>query len=119
VADPESSRAFKNVEALYEELGESQALWAVMTYPEYRDDKNIERFFESGVTEIKLQLQRLRQLKIQVEPGVCLDFGCGVGRLTNALAPHFEKVIGVDVSSSMIKKAEEIKKYENVAFQLN
>jgi hypothetical protein len=33
---------------LYENLGEEQALWAVMNYPEYRNDENIDKFFESG-----------------------------------------------------------------------
>ena len=38
--------------------------------------------------------------------GTALDFGCGVGRLTHALAPHFERTYGVDVSSTMIEQAQ-------------
>lgn len=113
------SQAFRNVEALYEELGEEQALWAVLTYPEYRDDENVTQFFETGVTEIEKQMKLLKQLKIRVERGACLDFGCGVGRLSNALAPYFNEVTGIDVSSSMIRKAEEIRKYENITYLVN
>ncbi|MDQ2699827.1 MAG: class I SAM-dependent methyltransferase, partial [Actinomycetota bacterium] len=36
-----------------------------------------------------------------------LDFGCGVGRLTFALANEFERVDGVDISAPMIEKAAE------------
>src|SRR5438445_9101994 len=32
---------------------------------------------------------------IEVRREAALDFGCGVGRLTQALAPHFARVVGV------------------------
>jgi trans-aconitate methyltransferase len=35
-----------------------------------------------------------------------LDFGCGVGRLTYALAPHFLECVGVDISAEMVRQAE-------------
>jgi SAM-dependent methyltransferase len=34
-----------------------------------------------------------------------LDFGCGIGRLTHALAEHFDQVYGVDISPGMIELA--------------
>jgi SAM-dependent methyltransferase len=37
-----------------------------------------------------------------------LDFGCGLGRLTQALAEHFEHVIGVDIAPSMIRQARDL-----------
>ena len=104
---------------MYENLGEEQALWAVMTYPEYRIDESIDKFFESGESEIDLQTKRLADLKIEYSTGSCLDFGCGGRRLTNAWAPHFENVTGVDISSTMIANANEIKRHENVTFLLN
>ena len=113
------SKAFQNVEALYENLGDEQALWAVMTYPEYRNDENVDKFFDSGREEIELQLKKLEELSIDYLKGKCLDFGCGVGRLTHALGRYFQNAIGVDVSSTMIQKAEEIKKQDNVSFILN
>lgn len=111
--------AFEKVESLYEGLGEKQALWAVMTYPEYKDDKNLEEFFETGVAEIKLQMDRLNSLGITVQHGSCLDFGCGVGRLTNALGAYFSEATGVDVSSTMVEKANQLKKLDHVKFVLN
>ncbi len=37
--------------------------------------------------------------------GVCLEIGCGAGRLTRALAADFEHVHGVDVAPGMLAKA--------------
>jgi ubiquinone/menaquinone biosynthesis C-methylase UbiE len=37
-----------------------------------------------------------------------LDFGCGLGRLTRALAPHFGRTIGLDVAPTMIEEAREL-----------
>lgn len=35
-----------------------------------------------------------------------LDFACGTGRITRLAIPHFERVVGVDVSEAMLKNAE-------------
>ena len=37
-----------------------------------------------------------------------LDFGCGVGRLSQPLAAHFDRVVGVDISAEMIRLANDI-----------
>lgn len=37
--------------------------------------------------------------------GSLLDLGCGIGRMTALLAPHFGEVVGVDVSEVMIREA--------------
>ncbi len=118
-AEEKQSSAFKAVETLYEDLGENQAFWAVMTYPEYLDDQNEDAFFESGREEIQTQISRLSELDFEFQKGRCLDFGCGVGRLTNALAEHFKEAVGVDVSSTMIERAKQIRRRGNTQFVLN
>jgi len=50
-------------------------------------------------------MARLSNLGITLTHGKALDFGCGVGRLTQALAAHFSEVHGVDISSSMVDRA--------------
>ncbi|WP_158746645.1 class I SAM-dependent methyltransferase [Acidisphaera sp. L21] len=34
-----------------------------------------------------------------------LDFGCGIGRIAEALAPHCHSILGLDVSPGMISEA--------------
>jgi ubiquinone/menaquinone biosynthesis C-methylase UbiE len=45
-----------------------------------------------------------------------LDFGCGIGRLTQALAPFFKNTHGVDISSSMIEQADKHNQFKNSCF---
>jgi ubiquinone/menaquinone biosynthesis C-methylase UbiE len=35
-----------------------------------------------------------------------LDFGCGLGRMTRALAAHFEECVGLAISEDMVRGAE-------------
>ncbi len=49
-----------------------------------------------------------------------LDFGCGVGRCTRALAKNFKQCYGVDVSENMIAKANELNgSISNCTFTVN
>jgi 2-polyprenyl-3-methyl-5-hydroxy-6-metoxy-1,4-benzoquinol methylase len=48
-----------------------------------------------------------------------LDFGCGVGRLSQALAEHYDRVDGVDLAPSMIKQAAAFNQYgDRVQYRL-
>lgn len=66
-------------------------------------------------------LQYLDAQSIVVDQaGPALDFGCGVGRLTRALARHFESCTGVDIAPGMIRLARELNKKESGChFHLN
>ena len=64
-----------------------------------------EEFFETGHAHVGKLLRILRELDVSFAPGACLDFGCGVGRLTIPLSGQFERTVGVDVAKSMISRA--------------
>jgi ubiquinone/menaquinone biosynthesis C-methylase UbiE len=52
--------------------------------------------------------------------GRALDFGCGVGRLTQPLAAYYDEVFGVDIAPSMIDKADELNRHgERCRYVLN
>ncbi len=55
--------------------------------------------------EIDAMLRYAESIQPLHEKKCALDFGCGVGRLTQALAAHFERVCGVDISPAMIQHA--------------
>ena len=48
---------------------------------------------------------------------VAVDVGCGSGQSTRPLAPHFEKVIGIDVSEAQIAAARQTDNPSNVEYR--
>ena len=48
--------------------------------------------------------------------GAALDFGCGVGRLTQAMARRFAASVGVDISEEMVRKAETLNRYAHCSY---
>jgi SAM-dependent methyltransferase len=103
---------FKRLGENWEELGRRAPLWAILSLPEKRNKKwNISEFFESGEREIAGVLEYVESLDILQSRRRVLDFGCGVGRLTQALCRHFDECCGVDIAPSMIQLAEEYNSY--------
>ena len=50
--------------------------------------------------------------------GVCVEVGCGPGRMTGALAERFDRVLAVDVSPAMLDLARRNVTTPNVEFRL-
>lgn len=91
----------------WEGLAQKDALWAILTDPSKKQGKWDEaEFFETGETEINTILGHLKQHNWIPMGNTALDFGCGVGRLSRALVPFFQRIVGVDVSQTMIEKAK-------------
>lgn len=90
-------------------LGTADPLWAVRVDPAKRrggwDD---DEFRADGVAEVDASMARLAELGIAPPRGHALDFGCGAGRLTGALARHFTEVVGVDISAPMLAEARRL-----------
>ena len=47
--------------------------------------------------------------------GIAIDFGYGVGRLTQPLASRFDLAIGIDISPTMIEAAVKLNRFGNKA----
>ncbi len=113
-------KAFRENEQLYEKFGKEDPFWAVLTQKQYKGtDIDLEKFFATGRNDISYHLEKIEEINLSLSKHKCLDFGCGVGRLSNALAEYFEQVYALDVSSSMIEKAESLRKHGNIEFVLN
>ncbi len=103
-------------------LGAAEPLWAVCVDPTKRgggwDDTE---FLTSGRREVNAAMQRLDDLGILPRRRErALDFGCGAGRLSNALAAHFDAVTGVDISAPMLAEAQRLDRSGGrVTFWLN
>lgn len=87
-------------------LGEADPLWAVCVDPARRGGRwEIPDFLASGQAEIAGALALLDRLGLCRSRETALDFGCGAGRLTGALADRFASVTGVDISAPMLDRA--------------
>jgi ubiquinone/menaquinone biosynthesis C-methylase UbiE len=63
-----------------------------------------------------LHLRALKSIFSPRKTDVFLDYGCGVGRIAQWLAPQVEKVIGVDTSSAMISQAKKRQSQANIIY---
>ncbi|QOJ14197.1 MAG: class I SAM-dependent methyltransferase [Planctomycetia bacterium] len=96
----------------WDAFGRSDPLWAILTAPGTRGNRwDPAAFFQTGQREITELLRTLDELGLPPPRGAALDFGCGVGRLSQALAGHFERVVGVDIAASMIDRARAANRY--------
>jgi SAM-dependent methyltransferase len=90
-------------------LGKEDPLWAVYVAPGTRGGKwDVEAFFDLGRREVDGALAALPGLGLAPGRRRALDFGCGVGRLSQALAAHVDEVTGLDIAPSMLEKAREL-----------
>ena len=93
-------------------FGERDPLWAVLTLPGTRAGRwDVEEFFRTGVVEITTLMAALEGLGRPRSRRAALDFGCGVGRVTQALGDVFERVDGVDIAESMLERAREMNRH--------
>jgi ubiquinone/menaquinone biosynthesis C-methylase UbiE len=91
----------------WESLAQRDALAAILTDERKSGGRwDVTEFMATGDAEIETVLQHLKAIGLQPHPaGVVLDFGCGVGRLTQALARRFQSCVGIDISQEMITQA--------------
>ncbi len=95
--------------AAWEDWGRVDPFWAVLSWPgTQKGGWDVERFFATGEDIVDEILGHARHLGRPAEHRTALDFGCGVGRLTRSLAPHFERTIGLDIASTMIAEARRL-----------
>ncbi|RAO01324.1 hypothetical protein GAR06_04031 [Micromonospora saelicesensis] len=80
----------------------------------------MEEFLATGRTDVEGTSGQLRQLGLPTRWERVLDFGCGVGRLSQALAPHADEVVAVDIAPTMLEAARRLNRSaENIRFVLN
>jgi len=110
-----------DVERNWETFGRTDPLWAILTHADRKDNRwNIDDFFRTGEQWIAHLKEEIEASGVTLSSGRSLDFGCGVGRLTQALCKHFERCDGVDIADSMISLARRYNRYgERCKYHVN
>jgi SAM-dependent methyltransferase len=109
-SDEQLQAMFERIGQAWKLFGETEPHWSVLTSDAFRQENladHIDAFYGSGRNDIDLHLHFLRRAGLPVRFGKALDFGCGVGRLTLALAAHADQVVGVDISPPHLRLAIE------------
>lgn len=98
----------------WERLGRQDPFWAVLTDPNRRGRMwDLEQFYRSGIDELAAVLDHAERVGLTVSRQRALDFGCGAGRMTQAMAAAFERADGVDISRSMLDTARRHNRHGN------
>lgn len=98
------------IEKTWEHFGETNPYFAVSTFDKFKnenlDESSLREFFDSGEDFIERIWKEIdTNFETDFRPQKALDFGCGVGRLTLAMAKRCGQVTGVDISENMLELA--------------
>jgi ubiquinone/menaquinone biosynthesis C-methylase UbiE len=95
--------------------------WAILTAPGKENGQwRPEEFFATGKLEIDGLMQSVAALNWSERRQRALDFGCGVGRLTQALCDHFSECSGVDIAEEMLRLADVFNRHgSRCSYRLN
>jgi SAM-dependent methyltransferase len=101
---------FAHIKTVWEHFGKTEPYWSVISSDNFRlaeIHKSRNDFNESGRDNVDTLFNSLK--RNMIDPSslkTCLEYGCGIGRVTYWLSQRFEKVIGYDISTSHIELAE-------------
>lgn len=93
----------------WERWGKTAPWYGVLTEDKYRgktiSEKNKVDFYKSGEQSVKGVMKVINSIDRNFRPSQVVDFGCGAGRLVFAFGKISKKVVGIDISQSMINTA--------------
>ncbi len=107
--DQERGLLLEHIQSSWEHLGATEPHWSVLTNEQFRQKhiaENEEAFYQSGKHHVDALWRSLQ--RVGVDPGAfssCLEYGCGLGRVTRWLAERFDTVYGYDISSAHLQGA--------------
>jgi 2-polyprenyl-3-methyl-5-hydroxy-6-metoxy-1,4-benzoquinol methylase len=104
-------RLFFHIQNVWEHLGETEPYWSVATFDRFKVSKINEtrhEFYNLGGRNVETLFQTLERNGIEYTSfKTCLEYGCGLGRVTCWLAKRFENVLAYDISKSHLQLAEQ------------
>jgi SAM-dependent methyltransferase len=110
-ASPELlARMIRHLGDYWAKIGRDAPHWSVLTAERFRPrqiDAHLDDFHASGEGNLRvLEAILARAGRRPEEFAHCVDYGCGVGRITQHLARRFRDVTGLDISRPHLDLAE-------------
>ncbi|MEG4330943.1 class I SAM-dependent methyltransferase [Microcoleus sp. AT9_A2] len=101
---------FKHIQDTWSYLGETEPHWSVITSEQFLQSQintTKELFYDSGRANVVQLLKTLDRNGLDRSAfKSCLEYGCGLGRVTRWLSEKFETVFGYDISRAHLQSAE-------------
>ena len=97
---------------IWESYGQDETYWSVLTADSFlKENINkdiIENFYDTGKSTMRYIENTLKRCDEweKLSRQNCMEYGCGVGRVTVQLAKVFKNVTGLDISHGHLKLAE-------------
>jgi SAM-dependent methyltransferase len=101
-----------DMQRFWDERAREDAAYFVDNEREY-GDSDLEAFWARGREALD---ELLGQLGLEVDGGVVLEIGCGLGRMTRVLAERAHDVIALDVSREMLQRAADLNDLHSVSW---
>ena len=105
-------RLFDRTARQWEKLGETEPYWSVLTHDRYKldnlTDAMLDEFMATGEESAGFLDGFLARAGLPRPKGLRVEFGCGVGRVTAALARRFEKVLAIDISPGNLAECRKV-----------
>ena len=116
---------FAKTVAQWEHLGQTEPYWSVLTSERYFIEafhQSRDAFFATGEVEVQAFESTVARAGLTLPNNArCLELGCGVGRVTAALAKRFHEVVAVDVSQPHLDVAKnelsQFRRANNIDYQ--
>ena len=111
-ADPGTlARMAAGIGGYWTRAGDAAPHWSVLTEERFLPHNiaaNLDAFYAAGAWDAQLLDATLARIGRRVgQFGHCVDYGCGVGRVTLQLAQRFPRVTGLDISAPHLALARE------------
>jgi SAM-dependent methyltransferase len=117
-SEADLERLFAHIQQSWQRLGEEDPHWSVLTSEEFRTNHihlSLDKFYASGRNSLERLLKTLARNEIDYHKfESCLEYGCGLGRVTRWLADEFRSVIGYEISQAHLRRAKQYLEQERV-----
>ncbi len=105
------TQCLTKIKAAWSHLGSTRPHFSVLTNRQFLPEslsKHADKFWASGdVESAQVERMALRHGLTNLPAKSCLEYGCGVGRVTTGLARRFGRVYAYDISAAHLREAEE------------
>ncbi len=99
----------RDTDSDWERIGQEEPYYGVLTHDRFLrkniDEQALQDFWDTGEADYAHLTTTIQHHLGDFKPHTALDFGCGVGRLTRAMAKRCGSVFGVDVAEGMLIEA--------------